>query len=29
MKLFRCTVCGYDHEGETPPEKCPKCKMRA
>jgi predicted nucleic acid-binding Zn-ribbon protein len=29
MKLFRCTVCGYVHEGETAPEKCPKCKMGA
>ena len=21
-----CTVCGYVHTGDTPPEKCPKCK---
>ena len=20
-----CTVCGYVHEGEQPPEQCPKC----
>ena len=20
-----CTVCGYVHEGENPPEKCPQC----
>ena len=25
MKKFICTVCGYVHEGETPPEKCPTC----
>ena len=23
--LFKCSVCGYIHEGETAPEKCPKC----
>ncbi len=23
-KLWRCSVCGYVHEGD-PPEKCPKC----
>lgn len=23
--LFKCTVCGYIHEGETAPDKCPKC----
>lgn len=23
--LFKCTVCGYIHEGATAPEKCPKC----
>ncbi|ENZ03650.1 hypothetical protein HMPREF1092_00184, partial [Clostridium thermobutyricum] len=23
MKKFICTVCGYVHEGETAPEKCP------
>lgn len=22
---WRCMVCGYIHEGETPPEKCPGC----
>jgi len=26
MKKFICTVCGYIHEGETPPEFCPICK---
>lgn len=25
MKKWRCTVCGYVYEGETPPEKCPNC----
>ena len=29
MKKFRCTVCGYIHEGDTPPEKCPQCKVPA
>jgi rubrerythrin len=26
MKRFVCTVCGYIHEGEQPPEICPICK---
>ncbi len=25
MKKWECTVCGYVHEGEEPPEKCPVC----
>ncbi len=25
-KKFVCTVCGYIHEGDTPPEVCPRCK---
>ena len=25
MKKFVCTVCGYIHEGDTPPEVCPIC----
>ena len=25
MKKWKCTVCGYIHTGETPPEKCPVC----
>lgn len=29
MKKFVCTVCGYVHEGETAPEKCPKCGVSA
>lgn len=26
-KKFICTVCGYVHEGPTPPEFCPQCKV--
>ncbi len=26
---FVCTVCGYVHEGEAAPEKCPVCKAPA
>lgn len=29
MKKWICTVCGYVHEGDTPPEKCPVCKAPA
>lgn len=25
MKKWRCTVCDYIHEGETPPDVCPVC----
>ena len=25
MKKWKCTVCGYIHEGDEPPEKCPVC----
>jgi rubrerythrin len=25
MKKFICTVCGYVHEGNEAPEKCPQC----
>ena len=28
-KLFRCSVCGYVHEGDEAPGKCPKCGMAA
>lgn len=28
-KLFRCSVCGYVHEGEEAPGKCPKCGQGA
>ena len=27
MKKWVCSVCGYVHEGDTPPEKCPVCKV--
>ncbi len=26
---WRCTVCGYIHEGPTPPDKCPVCGQGA
>lgn len=26
MKKWVCTICGYVHEGDTPPEFCPQCK---
>ena len=26
MKKFICSVCGYVHEGNEPPEQCPQCK---
>lgn len=29
MKKFVCTICGYIHEGDTPPEKCPQCNAPA
>ena len=29
MKKFVCSICGYVHEGDTPPEKCPVCKAGA
>ena len=27
MKKFRCKVCGYIHEGDSAPERCPQCKV--
>ena len=27
MKKFVCPVCGYVHEGDSAPEKCPVCKV--
>ncbi len=27
MKKYVCPVCGYVHEGNEPPEKCPQCKV--
>ena len=29
MKKFVCTVCGYVHEGDSAPEKCPVCNVPA
>ena len=29
MKKWICTVCGYVHEGDTPPDECPICKAKA
>lgn len=29
MKTWRCTVCGYLHQGELPPETCPLCHATA
>ena len=29
MKKFICTVCGYVHEGDAPPARCPQCKAPA
>jgi len=29
MKKFICTICGFGHEGSTPPELCPQCKAPA
>ena len=27
MKKWLCPVCGYIHEGDTAPEKCPVCQV--
>jgi rubrerythrin len=29
MKKFVCAICGYVHEGDAPPDKCPTCKAPA
>ncbi|WP_070000775.1 NADH peroxidase [Cellulosilyticum sp. I15G10I2] len=29
MKKYVCTICGYVHEGDEAPEKCPICKAPA
>ena len=29
MKKFVCTICGYVHEGDAAPERCPQCKAPA
>lgn len=28
-KIWRCTVCGYLHEGDSPPDACPLCHATA
>jgi len=25
MKTWKCTICGYIHAGDVPPDKCPQC----
>ena len=27
MKKFVCSVCGYVHEGDSAPERCPQGKV--
>ena len=29
MKKFVCSICGYVHEGESAPERCPQCGVPA
>ena len=29
MAKWKCSICGYEHEGDTPPETCPVCKQPA
>lgn len=29
MKKFVCSICGYVHEGDSAPEKCPQCNAPA
>lgn len=29
MQKWKCSVCGYNHEGDAPPEECPLCKAAA
>ncbi|MBE6688159.1 MAG: NADH peroxidase [Ruminococcaceae bacterium] len=29
MKKFVCSICGYVHNGDAAPEKCPQCKAPA
>jgi rubrerythrin len=29
MDKYVCSVCGYVHEGDEPPEQCPQCKAPA
>ena len=29
MRRWRCTICGYIHDGENPPVQCPLCRAPA
>jgi rubrerythrin len=29
MKRYVCSICGYVHEGDNPPDKCPTCGASA
>lgn len=29
VKTWKCSVCGFVHEGDSPPEKCPLCGVEA
>jgi rubrerythrin len=29
MKKFTCSVCGYVHKGDSPPDNCPQCNAVA
>ena len=29
MAKYVCSVCGYVHEGDSAPERCPQCKVPA
>ncbi len=29
MKKWKCSVCGYVHEGDNPPGECPHCESIA
>jgi rubrerythrin len=26
MAKWVCSICGYAHEGDAPPDSCPTCK---
>ncbi|MEK6816186.1 MAG: NAD(P)H-dependent oxidoreductase [Nanoarchaeota archaeon] len=28
MKVWKCPVCGFEHEGASPPHECPVCSSR-
>lgn len=29
MATWVCGICGYRHDGDTPPEQCPICNVPA